>query len=184
MDKKKITTTQLAFLAICISLGLICKRLIAPLAGVITDIVRLPGGSITSAFSIMFLLLGVMFVEWKPAATVSGFIQSLIAIGLGLASNQGIFALVTFTVPGIIIDILRMIMRSRNSTFVISTSALANTVCALVSNMAVFHFTSGLLVLWLLIAACFGVVAGVIGSVVYKRMCKVSGFAEIKREYV
>lgn len=178
--KRKVDSRELVFMAMCVVLGLVCKRFIAPLTNILTDFIRLPGGSATSAFSILFIVIGVSVTDWKIAGTVLCLIQAMVAMGVGMSGNQGLFALVTFTVPGIIIDILRSLMRNRDSIYTIVTCTLANTASAIASNFIVFGFKGSMLVLWILVAAAFGIIAGMIGNVIIRRMNHIPDFVQLK----
>jgi hypothetical protein len=44
------------FMAICCDLGLVAKKVISPVADIVTDSLHIPGGIATS-FSLMFLII-------------------------------------------------------------------------------------------------------------------------------
>ena len=56
---KKFDLRTLIILALCCDLGLFAKRIIAPVANVITDSLHIPGG-IGTSFSLMFLVVAAM----------------------------------------------------------------------------------------------------------------------------
>lgn len=178
--KRKVSSKELVFMAMCVVLGLVCKRFIAPLTNILTDFIRLPGGSATSAFSILFIVIAVSVTDWKVAGTVLCLIQAMVALGVGMSGNQGLFALVTFTVPGMIIDILRLLMKDRDSVYTIVSCMLANIGSAIASNYIVFGFKGSMLVLWILVAASIGIIAGMIGNVIIKRMNHIPDFVQLK----
>jgi len=53
--EKHMDLRHLLFLAICCDLGLFSKRLISPLANIVTDFLHIPG-CISTSFSLMFLV--------------------------------------------------------------------------------------------------------------------------------
>ena len=178
--KRKISNKELVFMAICIALGLVCKIFIAPLTNIVTDFIRLPGGSAVSAFAILFLAIGVSVTNWRCAGTIAGLLQAVLALCLGMSSNQGLFAFVTFTVPGMVIDVIRLFMKDRDSVYLLVSCTLSNVAGAIASNFIVFGFESAMLILWLLVAACFGIMAGGIGSVLIRRMNCFSEFTQMR----
>lgn len=54
------------FLSLCCDLGLLSKRLISPLANIVTDSLHIPGG-IGTAFSLMFLVIAATVIPccWR-----------------------------------------------------------------------------------------------------------------------
>lgn len=167
---KNVKLDELIFLALCISMGLIAKRIVSPITNILTDFIRIPGGGAATAFSLMFLVMGSAHCGWSFSGTACGFCQSLIALSLGMSSYQGIFALITYTAPGLVIDFVKRLYPGRDTAFFVIACTLANTVCALVTNTLVFHLQSLLFILWMLSAACSGMAAGLSGSMLYKRL--------------
>lgn len=180
MKTGKITVPQLAFLAICIALGLTCKRFISPITNILTDFIRLPGGGVAAAFSIMFLVIGASVTSWKIAGMTAGFIQGLLALSMGMSGYQGLLALVTYTVPGIVIDCARVVSSQRNRYFYISVTVLASVINAAFSNLLVFRFSGKLMILWLLVAASSGAAGGCICGIIADRLGKVPEFRTMK----
>ena len=59
----KTTKLQiLNFMALCCSLGLVVKKLVNPLANIITESLHIPGG-ISTGFSLMFLVIATEIVR-------------------------------------------------------------------------------------------------------------------------
>lgn len=178
--KQKISLRQLTFLAICIAMSLVSKRLISPITNILTDFIRIPGGGAATSFSLMFLVIGTCAIPWSFAGTAAGFIQSLIALSLGMSSYQGFFALITYTVPGIVIDLIRMILPNRDASFFVISCGLANTAGALITNSLVFHLESVAFALWMLIATLFGCGAGYFGSIINARIVRVPEYRRVR----
>lgn len=168
--KNKLQIVDLAFLAICIATGMVAKKFVSPFTNVLTDFIRIPGGGAATAFSVMFLTMGCSVTNWPFAGTVAGFVQGMLAIFLGMSSYQGLLAIVTYTVPGIMIDIVRKFLKLNNEIYFMTACCVANTTCAFVSNLLVFHLQSMAFVLWMLVAASFGIGAGVLGNLVYQKL--------------
>lgn len=101
---------NLIFLALCCDLGLFAKRLIAPVANIVTDFIKIPGG-IGTSFSLMFLVVAAAVVSVKGCATIMGFIQSMMALALGMVGSMGALSPIGCIVPGLIIDLVFLIGR-------------------------------------------------------------------------
>ena len=170
--QNKIPLRHLIFLAICIALSLVTKRVISPITNLLTDFIRIPGGGAATAFSLMFLAVGTSRMPWGWATTAAGFVQSLLALAFGMSAYQGAFAILTYTLPGLVIDLFRKFYPPRDAAFFLLSCAAANTVCALASNLLVFRLEGIAFVLWLLVACLMGMLGGFLGHMIYCRIEK------------
>ena len=108
--------------------------------------------------------------SWAGAA--AGFVQSLIAMSMGMSAYQGAFAVLTYTLPGAVIDLFRRFYPHRNNTYFSLSCAAANTVGALLTNLLVFRLEGVVFLLWLLIAC----VIGLFGGLLFQRIEKIPEF--------
>lgn len=177
--KQKIPLRHLTFLAICIALSLMTKRVISPVTNILTDLIRIPGGGAATAFSLMFLLVGTSGIKWRWATTAAAFVQSLIALSLGMSSYQGLFAVLTYSLPGMVIDLFRMLYPLRDKTYFSLACAVANTSGALLTNILVFHLEGISFLLWMLVAASIGLIGGLTGELLFQRIVQISEYREV-----
>lgn len=167
-----IKLRNLLFLTLCCDLGLFSKRLIAPVTNIITDMLRIPGG-IGTSFSLMFLVIAAALVHMKGCATLMGFVQSMIALSLGMVGSMGALSPIGYIVPGIIIDLVFAASRSMRTNMLLSmTSAnmLGAVAAGLTANAIVFHLTGVPLALYITVAAASGVICGTLGCHLAKRI--------------
>lgn len=174
--KQRITLHHLVFLAICVALSLVTKRVISPVTNLLTDFIRIPGGGAATAFSLMFLVIATCRLPWKGATTAAAFVQSLIAMALGMSAYQGAFALLTYTLPGLVIDLFRLFYRERDQLYFSLSCAAANTAGALLTNVLVFRLEGITFLLWMLIACVIGMLAGFLGALLFGRLEKIPEF--------
>lgn len=170
--KKKVDLRELIFMALCCSLGLFAKRLISPATNMVTDLIRLPGGGVAGGISMSFLLLGASMSRYRWAGSCMGLLQGLLALVFGLSGNQGIFSVITYTVPGVVIDAMRLLWRGEREQpiFFMITCCLANASTAFASNLLVFHFHGLTFFVWLALAMCAGLLGGSISGLLFKRL--------------
>ena len=174
---KKFDLRTLIILALCCDLGLFAKRIIAPIANVITDSLHIPGG-IGTSFSLMFLVIAAMLVEQFGCATIMGAVQSGLALGLGMTGSMGALAPIGYIMPGIAIDVIVYLTRNGKlqptERMVLANSLAA--VCASISaNFIVFHLRGAVLLLYVCVAATSGAVCGVMGERLLGRLKPVIG---------
>ena len=103
-SKSKFTLTQLCFMAFAAVLGFFSKPIFSPAINLITDFVRIPGGSVTAGVSMLFIVYACAVIKKFGTATLMGFTQAVMALGTGFSSVVGLLALITYTLPGLAID--------------------------------------------------------------------------------
>ena len=176
----KIPLRQLVFLAICIALSLVTKRVISPITNLLTDFIRIPGGGAAAAFSLMFLVVGTAGMKWSGATTAAGFVQSLIALAFGMSAYQGAFALLTYALPCVVIDLFRKFYPHRDSAYFLLSCAAGNTAGAALTNVLVFKLGGIAFALWMLVACTMGLLGGFLSSLVFARIEKTINFRRNK----
>jgi len=179
--KEKLPLRHLTFLAICVALSLVTKRVISPVTNLLTDFLRIPGGGAATAFSLMFIVVGTGRLQWPWATTITCFGQSLIALSLGMSAYQGAFALLTYTLPGMVIDLFRRFYPHRNKLYFSLSCAAANSAGALLTNLLVFHLTGITFLLWMLIACIIGLLGGLLGELLFRIVSKIPEFRRISQ---
>ena len=174
---KSFRLRTLIFLALCCDLGLFSKRLIAPVANLITDFLHIPGG-IGTSLSLMFLVIAAVMTERFGCATIMGVIQSVLALSLGMVGSMGALSAIGYIVPGFVIDLLLSLTRksplSRRDRIVLA-NAVAAPCAALTANFIVFHLQGVVLLLYLCVSATSGAIFGLVGAEIARRLAPIIG---------
>ena len=169
---KNIKVRDLILLAFFADIGFVSKRLIAPIANILTDFLRVPGG-IGTAFSLMFLVIGACMIKRKGAAAVMGLVQVILAMSLGMTGAMGMLSPIGYILPGIIIDIA-IAFCDRFGTglplTMITANAAGSVTAALTANFIVFRLHGAVLALYLLIGLISGSICGFLGAVICQRI--------------
>ena len=169
---KKLNLQQLIFMALCCDLGLFGKRLIAPAANLITDNLHIPGG-ISTAFSLMFVVIAAMMTERFGCAALMGAVQSVLAVAFGMTGSMGALAPIGYIVPGIIIDLTLLFFRRKGKTSPAATvpaNILASLAACLTADIIVFRLTGLPLLMYASVACTGGAICGVLAMVLTERL--------------
>lgn len=169
---RKLNLRSMIFLALCCDLGLVAKKIIGPFANVITDSLHIPGG-IGTAFSLMFMIIAVMLVPRFGCGTIFGAVQSMLAVAFGMVGSMGALSPIGYILPGFAVDMLFFLLR--NSTLstkerMVLGNSLASICAALAANWIVFRLRGIVLLLYVCIAACSGILCGILGVMIVKRI--------------
>lgn len=162
---KNYDLRSLIFLTLCCDMGLFAKRLIAPVANIVTDFLRIPGG-IGTSFSLMFLVIAAMTVRKKGCATIMGVVQSAIALSLGMVGSMGMLSPIGYVVPGIMIDLILCTaekIRLDGRLAMTAANMVGAASAGLTANLIVFHLSGVLLALYVSVALASGAICGALG---------------------
>ena len=195
--------SDLNFMALCCVLGLFTKKLINPLANVITDSLHIPGG-ISAGFSIMFLVVAAEVVRggkrrWcgpdslsgiqkrkmcetgdyrKHCGTLMGAVQGFLALCLGRIGSMGLLAPLGYLVPGMAIDLVYCLGERfclERTERMVFANALAAVTASVTANVIVFRLWGPALLLYVCVSAVSGTVYGFLGSAVAGRLKQAVG---------
>ena len=182
--------SKLNFMALCCVLGLFTKKLINPLANVITETLHIPGG-ISTGFSIMFLVVAAEVVyggdvyeadangrQWKHCGTLMGAVQGFLALCLGRVGSMGILAPIGYIVPGMMIDLIYGVaerFRLDRTERMVFANALAAVMASVTANVIVFRLWGPVLFLYLCVSAFSGTLYGFLGLAVAAKLRKAVG---------
>ena len=170
----KISLRSLIFMALCCDLGIIAKKLVSPVANVITDHLHIPGG-IGTSFSLLFIVVAAFIVRRFGAGLLMGLVQSGIAFLLGSVGSMGALAPLGYAVPGLVIDVCVLLLGRTaldQSIQVTVTCALASVTACIIANIIVFGLHGAVLALYVCVACISGIVCGLIASLLTRYLKK------------
>lgn len=164
-------------MSILVSTSIICKRLIAPTANLLTDFIRVPGGSLTAGFSILFLIVGKRLIGKNSTAMFMATLQGLLAMTMGIGSRMSLLMLVSYILPGVVIDAIyhkRQCMGKWMSEQTISQIACSLGVLAgtITNNLLFFRLPFIAMVLFYMIGLLSGILGGTLADVACVRVKK------------
>ena len=174
---KKISLRSLIFMALCCDLGIIAKKLVSPVANVITDHLHIPGG-IGTSFSLLFLVVAAFIVRRFGAGLLMGLVQSGIAFLLGSVGSMGALAFLGYAVPGLVIDICVLLLGRTKldpGMQAVVTCALASAASCIIANIIVFGLHGAVLALYACVACISGIICGLIAAVLIRQLKKAFG---------
>ena len=171
----KLSLKSLIFMALCCDLGIIAKKLISPAADLITDRLHIPGG-ISTAFSLVFIVVAAFVVRKFGAALLMGLVQSGIAFLLGSVGSLGALAPLGYAIPGLIIDICVLELPKtvlKEEVQITATCAFASIAACVTANVIVFGLHGAVMLLYGLVAFAIGMICGLLAAKLVKLLKKI-----------
>ena len=183
---KKVKLRHLVFWALCCTMGMFSKRLIAPVANLLTDFLHIPGG-IGTSFSLMFLIVAAQLVPYRRSCTIMSIVQSGLALGLGMVGSMGALSPIGYIVPGIAMDlVLWMAAKGKvtGETAFVAANMTGAVCAALTANGIIFRLWGLPLLLYLCVATTSGAIFGMLGSVLVKKLKHIMALQGNSQNYV
>jgi len=165
---------EIIIIALMASLGLATKPIIVPITHMITGPLFIPGGAVAGGFYMMWIVLSASLVNKRGAATLTALTQALIVMLSGSFGSHGIISIVTYSLPGLMIDIFLWIFNrnfsSKTDFFV--AGIVANISGTYLSNLVFFRLPLIPLAISLLSGSISGGLGGLVAYLINQQLNK------------
>jgi len=165
---QRFSLGDLTVMALCAALGLGTKPLVTPLIHLITAPLFIPGGTLAGGIYMVWILAGASLVSKWGSATIICLVQAIVVMSLGFFGSHGLVSLLTYTAPGLAIDVVFALAGKGAATplaFVLA--GICGNVAGTFSVNLVFFRLPGLALLLMLSTAAF---AGGLGGLLAMRL--------------
>ena len=161
---RRFSIKDLILIAAMAALGIAVKAVVTPLIQLASAPLFIPGGSLAGGLYMMWLVMAVGITGKRGAATLAGLVQAILVLLTGIGGSHGLFSLVSYTLPGVAIDVWLLVSRHRlcclPCAFV--SCILANLCGTFAVNLIFFRLPTIPLLLSLAAAAFSGGLGGVL----------------------
>ncbi len=103
---QKLTLRDLILIALFAAIGIAAKPVVSPVANLLTDPLRITGGSAAGGIYMAVLVLARLLVPKRGSAALTGLLEGFLALFSGVTSFQGLLAIAIYTLPGIAVEIV------------------------------------------------------------------------------
>lgn len=179
MKKKKsfldgFTVFELMVIGLTAALGLASKPIVVPVTHLITGPLFIPGGAVAGGIYMMWIVLGASLVGKRGAATLIALTQGLIVMLTGSFGTHGVVSLITYGLPGLMVDLVFLVLRKKyiEPTDFFLAGVVANLSGTYLSNLVFFRLPMLPLILSLSTGALSGGLGGLLAYNIYKRVHK------------
>ncbi|MDO4581364.1 MAG: ECF transporter S component [Bacillota bacterium] len=160
----RFSLRDLLLIAVMAALGVALKPIIVPLAHLVSAPLLIPGGALAGGLYMMWLVVAMGLTQKRGTATLVGLVQALLVTVTGIVGSHGLMSLFSYTLPGVILDLLLLLIGHRvccrYCTFIAGMAAnIAGAVCV---NLIFFRLPLIPLLLSLAVAAFSGGLGGLL----------------------
>ncbi len=174
---QKYSLYELVIMAVIAALGIALKPIISPLAHIVCGPLMIPSGTLAGGLYMMWIVIGYGLVRKPGTALIICLIQALLVIFTGVIGSHGIVSLVTYTLPGVLVEIVMLVSRHRGCCIgcCVAGGMAANMAGTVATNVVFFQVPGVYLILILSLSAVSGLIGGIIAWELIKLF---EGFAE------
>ena len=167
---------ELVLIGLVAALGVATKPIVVPLVHIITGPLFIPGGAVAGGFYMLWIVLGAGVIRRRGAGTVIALTQALLVVVLGIYGTHGIVSILTYTLPGVGVDLVFLF--SRNKEYSPLHYFLAGGVANLAGTLSVNWVFFQLPLVPLLLSLCVALLSGGLGGLI---ACQLAGrFAALR----
>lgn len=171
MNKYRFSTKDLILIALMAAIGIAIKPLVKTLTHVISTPLGIPGGTIGGGFYMMWLSLIAAIVPRFGSATLTGLIQGLVVLMTGWFGSHGAASIITYALPGLIIDDIAVLYRRSNKIDgQIIYCIAANLVGTYLVGWLIMRMPKAPLIISLSMAIVSGCVGGILSYIIFKQL--------------
>lgn len=162
---------ELVLIGLVAALGVATKPIVVPLVHIITGPLFIPGGAVAGGFYMLWIVLGAGIIRRRGAGSFIALTQALLVVVLGVYGTHGIVSVLTYTLPGVGVDLVFLFSRNKKYTplHYFLAGGFANLIGTLSVNWVFFQLPLVPLLLSLCVALLSGGLGGLIAYQVAKR---------------
>jgi len=157
---QKFTLYDLILIASLSAIGLAIKPIINPMIHLISGPLRIPGGSLSGGFYMMWLALARVIVNKPGSAFLFGLSQGITVMLVGFFGSHGVFSIVSYSMPGLVVELFAIFFRGQSLFVLCVYSVVAN----LTGTIAVATVVMQLPLLMLTISMLSSIFSGMMGG--------------------
>jgi energy-coupling factor transport system substrate-specific component len=170
---KRFSAKDLLIITAIAALGIAVKPIVGPVSKFISTPLGIPGGSLAGGFYMMWLVLAITIVNKKFTGTVFGVLQAILVLLVGMTGKQGAFSLVSYTLPGIVADLLYHTIKHRRYLLThITLSTCANLTGSLATALFFFRLPAVMVAINIAFATASGIMGGYLSYGTYSALHK------------
>ena len=169
---KRFSMFDLVIIALTSALGIAIKPIIVPLVHIVTGPLYIPGGAAAGGFYMLWIVLGIGITKKKGTGTLIGLVQALLVIISGVYGTHGAISIITYSMPGIMTDIVAALLKNKAFTPAgfFSLGLVANITGTFLSSLVFFRLPLIPMLLTLSVASLSGGLGGLIAYKIMKQL--------------
>ncbi len=173
----KFSVFEMIVIALMAAIGLAVKPVIVPLVHMVTGPLFIPGGAVAGGFYMMWLVLGAGMIQKRGVASMIAITQGVIVAITGTFGTHGFMSIITYSIPGMMIDLIYFIFRRKITEPIdyFIAGIIANLSGTYLTNLVFFRLPLIPLIMSLATGILSGGLGGLIAYSVVKKIKQATG---------
>lgn len=167
----RYTIFDLLIIAIMAALGIAVKPIVVPLAHLIGAPLMIPSGAIAGGLYMMWIVIAFGITGKYGTATLVALVQALLVLFTGVVGSHGVISLLSYTLPGIAVDIVLLLIGHR--VCCLPCAFIAGAVANMAGTIAVNFVFFKLPIFFLVMITAMSLLSGGIGGIISWQLLKV-----------
>ena len=130
----------------------------------------MPGGSLSGGFYMMWLALARVIVNKPGSALLFGFSQGLTVMLIGFFGSHGVFSVVSYTLPGLVVEVFAIFFRGQSLFVLCLYSIVANVSGTVAVAVVVMQLPFIMLVISMVSSVLSGMMGGYFADMVLRKL--------------
>ncbi len=161
---ERFSIYHLVVISLMAAVGIAVKSVVVPLVQIVTSSLFIPGGALAGGIYMLFVVLSAGICDRAGAGTITGLVQAIMVIIAGISGSHGVASLLTYSLPGIAVDIVFLIGRNKDKT--VLNFLFAGIAANITGSMLVSMVFFALPLVPFLFSAALASLSGAVGGVV------------------
>lgn len=167
----RYTMFDLLIIAIMAALGIAVKPIVVPLAHMIGAPLMIPSGALAGGLYMMWIVVAFGITGKYGTATLVALVQALLVLFTGVVGSHGIMSIVSYTLPGIAVDLVMFIIGHR--VCCLPCAFIAGAVANIAGTYAVNSIFFSLPFYFLILIIAIAILSGGIGGIIAWQLLKI-----------
>ncbi|QUI22797.1 ECF transporter S component [Vallitalea pronyensis] len=165
---------ELMLIAMMAALGIAVKPYIKVVVQIVAGPLFIPGGALAGGLYLIWIVIGAGLIKKPGTATLIALTQGIMVMITGIYGSHGVMSIVTYTMPGLMMDLLFGITKSQGTSAwaCFLGGIVANLTGTFLSNLLFFNLPLIPLILTLSTATLSGGLGGILAYQVIKSIKK------------
>lgn len=167
----RYTMFDLLIIAIMAALGIAVKPIVVPLAHMIGAPLMIPSGALAGGLYMMWIVVAFGITGKYGTATLVALVQALLVLFTGIVGSHGIMSIVSYTLPGIAVDLVMFIIGHK--VCCLPCAFIAGAVANIAGTYAVNSIFFSLPFYFLILIIAIAILSGGIGGIIAWQLLKI-----------
>ncbi len=163
----KVTVYDLLIIGLMAATATALKPILAGIVHTLKASLNMPGGTLVGGIYMLPIVIGKTLSRYNFTGFFIGLVQALLMIVMGAYGTNGPLSLISFSLPGLVIDLIYFLIKNNKLQVILST-ALGNLTGLFIVLVVLSKLPFNIISFYMFIALLTGVIIGYFNFAIVK----------------